>query len=165
MYPRRGVATYLQTMILLAVALGGSVAVAGVTQRYAAGSSSQTIQVSGLMVRQGQSFAVESFDVANTGSVSISGLTILNPSMSSSTDYCVSIWDPKGQTLLQTTCPAMAQDPTKIQVALAMQPGKVLDVQIIAAGSSAFSLGVQVQLAVIGSNAAQATAGAEVLAS
>jgi len=154
--PRSAVATYLQTLILLAVAVGGSVLVYQTVGVLATDDGGPGVAVAAASATQGADFAVESITVSNTGNSPVTSMTILNPGLSASNLYCYSVWS-QGGVLLSNSCPSMSTDPRSVALSFALSPGSSVNVQLTLDGGSVFSLGTAYPLTVVTSSGAQAS--------
>jgi hypothetical protein len=138
---RRGVSTFLQTFILIAIALGASLLVVRTISNYTTLASGPSISISGASIGQGSGAAVERLTVSNTGSVVVTSFTLLNPSIQGSVSYCTSTWDPKARALTSTTCPATRTNPGSIQFSQGLAPGGSTVIEVILIGGGVFTLG------------------------
>ncbi|MBI3841061.1 MAG: hypothetical protein HY297_03785 [Thaumarchaeota archaeon] len=153
----RGVSTYLQTFVLISVALTGSFAVYRAVASYPSLASGPGVAVTNAMARQGSNFAIERLTVSNVGSIAFTSFTILNVGLSSGLTYCYSLWNPATQSSLGASCPSMASNPGTVQFSLAVPSGSSVVVQLTIAGGNAFALGKSYLVVVSCSPAAQAS--------
>ena len=131
---RAGISTYLQTFILIGIALSGSVlvvrAITGLT------SASTSMSVSNFSVRSGAKFSYLQFTVVNQGTVSITSLVVLTPGALKSATYCYEAWSASTQATLASTCPSMTPDPTSVSLPLALPPQSSAQVEIVISGGA-----------------------------
>lgn len=152
---RSGVSTYLQTFVLIAVALGGSLIAYRSLSGYATGVAGPGLLVSNVSVRQGASAAVEVMTVTNTGQSSFSSETILNPTISATLGYCYSAYNPSTRVLITGTCPTMATDPTRLQPGVTIPPGSSVVFELTIAAPNAFTVGAEYPVGVVAGSGIQ----------
>jgi len=152
----RGIATYLQTMILLGVAVGGALLVSQSLGSYTS-QGQAGIALTDVELHQGASFAIEAMTVTNTGTSPVQSLTILNPGALSSAGYCYSLWSPPGGSLVSSSCPAMTTNPQVIPLNSPISPGSSVAIQVLMSGGGVFSAGSTFSLTVQSNSGALAS--------
>ena len=157
---RPGVSAYLETFILIGVALAGSGVVLAAGLRTLDSASGGSVSVSGGSIRQGEYFAVESLLVENTGSVPFGSFEVTTTGVSGSASYCYSIYDPAGGSPISGSCPRMGAGPAAVSVEATVPPGRGVLVEIRVAGP-AFALGSVCTVTVTTSAGAQQSEGVE----
>jgi hypothetical protein len=130
---RQAIATYLQTFILIAVALGGSLLAYREVSAYADSAGGPTIQVWGASLRQGAGAAIERLTVSNSGTSEFPFVTVLNPDFAPLASYCYTVVSATG-TDETGTCPSMEVNPTSIRVEANLTSGTTVVVTIIIEG-------------------------------
>jgi hypothetical protein len=153
----RGVATYLQTFVLLSVVLAGSYAVYSAVDSYV-GAPSPSISLGQSSLRQGGSFAVESLAVTNTGDTAVPSLTLRNPALQTGGSYCWSLFAVSGGSVISNTCPTLASNPTVILDPTPLSAGSTVILQVEIAGGSVFTPGSSYPVVVSTPSGAQAGA-------
>jgi len=138
---RQGVATYLQTFILIAVALGGSLLAYREVSGYASSAGGPTIQVWEASLRQGAGLTIERLVVSNSGNSGSPFVTVLNPDLAAGATYCYTAASMAG-TQEAGTCPSMDVNPTSIRVAAGLTPGNSLVVTVFIEGAAVHQGGV-----------------------
>ena len=132
---RPAVSTYLQTFILVGVALAGSALVVRATSNYQATASGPSVLVQDLSIRQGARAGVVRFLVSNTGPVAVSSFTVLNPGVSALATYCYSAWSASTMVQLVSTCPTLSTNPGSFFVVAPIPPGGGVQVDILLPGT------------------------------
>src|SRR5271157_3525070 len=145
---RRGVATYLQTFILIAVALGGSLLAFREVSAYANSSGGPSVQIWDASLRQGAGIAIERLTVSNSGTTVFPYIVVLNPHLNTGVGYCYTVASVAGR-VVAGTCPTMVADPTSIRVASNLTSGSTVVVTIILQGSGVVSEGTAYPVLVV----------------
>jgi hypothetical protein len=154
---RRGVSTYLQTFLLISVALGASFTIYRTVQTYSGQISAPSVSISYPSIKQGAGVALESITISNLGTGPTGDITVMNPEAPASALYCYALWDPTSQSTVSTTCPNLKQDPTSVQLAWSLSPGASGVFELTVKGSGAFAIGQSYPVTVAASSAAQDT--------
>jgi hypothetical protein len=158
---RPGAAAYVETFVLIALAVGGSALVLDVASRYASGSGGTAVSVGEGVIVQGRYMALERIVVYNVGDSPITSFTVSTEGASPTASYCYSLFDPQNSKPIAATCPDMSEDPRDVYISSAIQPGRGLLVDLTIEGSS-FQAGAGQVVAVTTSGGAQAVVGVEV---
>ena len=127
---RQAIATYLQTFILIAVALGGSLLAYREVSAFASSAGGPTIQLWDASLKQGAGVAIERLTVSNSGTSEFPFVTVLNPDLPRGASYCYTVASITG-TDESGTCPSMDVNPTSIRVATNLTSGSTVVVTII----------------------------------
>ena len=138
---RQAIATYLQTFILIAVALGGSLLAYREVSAYANSAGGPAIQVWEASLRQGAGVAIERLIVSNSGNSEFPFVTVLNPDLAPGATYCYTVASVSG-TQEGGTCPSMDGNPTSVRVAASLMPGSSFVVAVFIEGSVLLQGGV-----------------------
>jgi len=131
----KGIATYLQTFVLIGVALGGSIIAFREVSAYANSSGGPAIQVWSASITQGAGVVIERLTVSDTGSTEFPYVIVLNPDLAAGASYCYTLASTSGMAE-GGTCPSMSTDPTSIRVGANLTSGGTLVVSIILEGST-----------------------------
>lgn len=119
---RNAVATYLQTFVLISVALASSVLAYKAFSGYVGSEAGASVILSGTAITQEAQFAIERLTVSNAGAVSLPSFTLLNPSVSEAVEYCYALNSPNG-TEVSGNCPGMKANPSSIELTTNIAPG------------------------------------------
>jgi hypothetical protein len=131
---RQGIATYLQTFILIAVALGGSLVAYREVSAYASSAGGPAIQVSGVSLRQGAGVTIERLTISNSGTSVFHFINILNPNLAPGARYCYTVASISGEAQ-GGTCPSMNPNPTSVEIDSNLTSGSTIVITIILEGS------------------------------
>lgn len=151
----RAVATYLQTFVLIAVAIGGSSVAYRVVSAYAYSVGGPLITVLNGSLQQDSGVAVERLTVSDSGQTSFPYFLVLNPGLRDGGSFCYSVTSPAGSIVTQT-CPLMDSDPTSIMVNSSLTPGSTVVVAIVLKGAGVFTPGDSYPYFVTAPDAAEA---------
>jgi hypothetical protein len=131
---RAGVSVYIETFILIAIAVVGSGIIYSAVTRYEHGATGPAISASDATIRQGANQAVERVVLTNTGTVAFSSLTLTNLGAPTGATYCLSVLNPSSGTVLSSRCPA-GSNPSVISVSTALGPGQAVLISVTVYGS------------------------------
>ena len=129
-----GVATYLQTFVLIAVALGGSFVAYRAVSVYADSAGGAAIRVWDAGISQGPGTALERLTVSDSGQTDLPSFTVLNPGLGRGFSYCYAVTSSAGSPVVQT-CPEMALDPTSILIPTNLTSGSTVVVLVLLQGA------------------------------
>jgi len=129
------IATYLQTFILVAVALGGSLLAYREVSAFASSAGGPAIQVLDSSLRQGAGVTIERLTVSDSGTTGFPFFTVLNPSLVPGESYCYTVASIAGS-LEGGTCPSMDGNPTTIRVGANLTSGSTAVVTVIIEGGT-----------------------------
>lgn len=152
---KRAIATYLQTFVLIAVALAGSLIAYRTVAAYAGTAGAPAVQVWDASIRQDFGVALERLTVSNSGQTTFSSFEVLNPGFASGLSYCYAVTSVSGAVVVQT-CPRMSLDPSAIRIASNLTSGNTVVVVLVLAGAGAVSPGRSYSFFVIAPGAAVA---------
>ncbi len=150
---RRAVSTYLETFILVAVAIAGSSIAYAATSNYTSAAQGPTVTVSGCIIKQGSNIAVERMVISNTGTVAFTSFTILTPGIASNQFYVTLVNAANGTPITVSTASGTA--PTSITETTSILPGQSVLVSVTIIGSNEFTLGTRYSVIVSTSPAAE----------
>lgn len=150
---RKAVSTFLQTFILVAVAVGASSMVYEAANNYASAAQGPSVAVSDVTIRQGSNVAVERMVIANTGTVAFSTFTILNVGIASGQFYIILTNPATGAPV--TASPASGAAPSSITETATIPPGLSVLASVTIASANEFALGARYSVVVSTSAAAQ----------
>lgn len=159
---RAGVSGYLETFILIGLAIGGSGIVLGAATGYSSSLQGASVAIDGARISQGSRIAFEKLTVSNTGQAPITSFAVSTLMAPTSASYCYTLANPVTLGTLSTTCPAMATNPRTLTVAYSIPPGGALTVTLQLTGG-AFAVGSASQVIVTTSAGASATVEVRVL--
>jgi hypothetical protein len=154
---RPGVSTYLQTFILVAIALGGSVAVYRTVSGYEASASAPSLAITSGTISQGAGVGIETVAVANTGPEAVGNLTIVNEGLSQGASYCFIAFSASTRTVVSSSCPGSSTDPTEVRTGLLISPGATMIVEVTVMGKDAFVPGSAYTVVAVAQGGAQAS--------
>ncbi len=154
MAPRLGVSTYLQTFILISVAIGGSAIVASGVANLPSAAGGPALVISGIQLRQGTENAVLSFAASNDGSGTVTSLTVLNPGVPRTAAFCYTLWNPSSLAEIAGICPTLLTNPASVTIPCSIPPGGSVQVDFTFAGTP-YSVGKQYTVIVEAVPAAQ----------
>lgn len=155
----KGISTYLQTFLLIGVALGGSAIAYKTVYQYSGEAPTQSLAVSNPSIRQGTNFAVERITVTNQGTAALSSFSVLTQGISAALTYCASVWNPQTQTTIINNCPTMTANPTSVQFSASIPAGGSYVVVLTILGANAFTVGRSYELTLTSSGGSQAAVG------
>ncbi|QQG49007.1 MAG: hypothetical protein HY247_01440 [archaeon] len=151
----RGVSTYLQTFILLSVALGGSFAAFRAVAYYPTVISGPSLSISNAEIEQGAGVAIERVTVSNTGPGPLTSVYVLNPGASPALGFCYYAWNPATQASIATNCPAGGSNPSLVQLPFGIGSGGSAVIELTLFSGSAFAAGKTYTVIVGGTPASQ----------
>jgi hypothetical protein len=160
---RPGVSTYLETFLLVAVALGASSVAAGAALTYAAAGEGPSMTLAGASASQGPDAATEWVAVYNAGTVALGPLAVDTAGVSGSSQFCYTAFDAASLAVEASTCPSMAAGPSSVSVQVRVLPGRGVSIELVFSGQ-AFTVGEACEITVSAAQGTQQAAGAEVSA-
>jgi hypothetical protein len=150
---RRAVSTYVETFILLAVAIAGSSMVYAATSNYTTAAQGPAVAVSDCIIKQGSNVAIERMVLANTGTITFSSFTILTSGIPSNQFYITLTNAANGAPIAAS--PPSGTTPASITEAVSIPPGQSVLVSITIVSPNEFTLGTRYSIIVNTSPAAQ----------
>ena len=154
---RGGVSAFLETFMLIAMAVGCSGLVLGWALGPASAVRGRAVSVPAAAIRQRAPFSFETLTIQNTGDAPFQWFRVSTSGVPSSASYCYTLYDPALLTTTADTCPGMSANPGVVSVSASIPPGKAVVLELILDGA-AFSPGTAVSVAVVtSSGAAQGT--------
>jgi hypothetical protein len=146
--PRRhAIATYLQTFILVAVVLAGSLLAYNAASPFAHAAGGPSVRILEASIRQEAGFAVERFAVSDSGTSRLPYLTVLNSDLSRATSYCYVASSING-TEITKTCPVLEADPTSVNFTASLAPGGTVVIVMLLSGAGVVEAGSSYTLTV-----------------
>jgi hypothetical protein len=145
---RHGVSTYIETFILIGIAVGGSAIVYSALGGYATSAGGPSVAVPNIILSQGSGAAVEKLVIANSGTASFSSFTISTTGVSSSLQYCAVLSDATGRPLGFSSPPpacgsGTATNPSYVSInpSSAIPPGQTVILSLVVLSSGEFAVG------------------------
>jgi hypothetical protein len=154
---RAAVSTYIEVFILMAIALAGSALVyVAATSLASSSQGGAAVQISGAAIKQGSGVAVEMMAIANTGTVTITSLTLATAGISSSATFYLSLLNPSTGSPVSSGCGA-GTNPASVPVCYYLLPGQSV-IATVTIDANLFTVGARYTVSVSASPAAQAAA-------
>ncbi len=150
---RRAVSTYLETFMLVAVAIAGSSIAYAATSNYTSTAQGPAVAVSDCIIKQGSNVAVERMLISNTGTVAFTSFTILTPAIASNQFYITLTDAASGTPTVASQASGTA--PMSITETTPILPGQSVLISITIIGSNEFTLGTKYSIIVSTSPAAE----------
>ncbi len=143
---RKAVSTYLETFILVAVAIAGSSIAYAATSNYTSADQGPAVAVSECIIKQGSNVAVEKMIISNTGTVAFTSFTILTPTIASNQFYITLTDAASGAPIVASQASGAA--PASITETTSILPGQSVLVSLTIIGSNEFTLGTRYSIIV-----------------
>jgi len=154
---RKGVSTFVETFILLGIAIGGAGIAVSAAERYASTLQGPSVSISNLSIRQGAYAAIEEVEVTNTGDTTVDSFVLSTTGINGTADFCYSVSGANERVSQAPSCPAGNPGPASITVQFALDPGQgVLDA--VTVEGAPFKLGATESLTIVTSTGAEQTA-------
>ena len=160
--PRRGASVYVETFILIGIAVGGSAIVYSAMGGYASSAGGPSVAVSGALLRQGSSTATERLLVTNTGTTPFTSFTVVTARISSTPSYCITLQSSSGGSMGFASPPlpcgsGTTANPGSITLSPSntIPPGQSVILTLVIYSSSEFSIGRGYTITVATSGGAQ----------
>jgi len=159
---RAAVSTYVETFVLIGVAVGGAGLVFEAASALTSSAQGPSIVVEAASIRQGAYLAVERLVVYNTGNSAVTGFTVSNLGVSTSSLYCFTLTAPPGAAVDETDCPPTNPGPGIVQISRTVSSGSSLLVELTFTGQ-AFVRGTTADIIVTTSDGAQSSESLQVI--
>jgi hypothetical protein len=152
---RLGVSTYIETFILIGIAIGGSAIVYSAMGGYAASAGGPSVAVSNVALSQSSDVAVEKVTISNAGTTSFAWFTVRTAGVSSSLSYCAELSDSTGKPIGFSSPPpacgsGTATNPGSITITptTAIPPGQAVILTVVVSYPSEFTIGASYSVTV-----------------
>ncbi len=159
---RAAISTYVETFVLIGVAVGGASVIFGAASAYTSPARGPSVSIDGASIRQGAYLAVERLTVYDSGDTPVSSFTVSTLGVSGSSLYCYTLTAPPSGAVVATDCPPASPGPSSVMVQSSISPGKALQVELILTGV-AFASGSTATVTVTASDGAQSSAAVQVV--
>ena len=144
----RAASTYIETFILIGIAVGGSGIVFGAMGKFSASTQGPGVALSGATIRQGQYLAVLSLTLFNTGQSSITSVTLTTSGVLGPSSYCYSLLNPVTREVISGTCPTMASYSGSLPLTVTIPAGGGVLAELTLVGTP-FTVGTSYLVSVI----------------
>ncbi len=153
---------YIETFILIGIAVGGSAIVYSAMGGYASSAGGPSVAISDAVLWQGSSTAIERMVVTNTGTTSFASFTVVTARVSSTPSYCITLQSSSGMPVSFASPPSLCGSGTTgnpgsvtLSPSNAIPPGQSVILTLVIYSSNEVSIGTGYTITLATSGGAQ----------